>query len=132
MTYTEFVKRTNVKVTGLEFEVINDFYMSCELDKDEFCKMWCKMNANRVARAKAEIKKAQEEAQRKDMAMDIYITLIYEKNQQKDADDCLSPKQKKFLAENGIDLQGVNIYGLHYYRERWDVAYEVKKTIINA
>ncbi len=65
MTQKEFTERTKVEVSNVEFEIINEFYMNCECDKDEFCKMWCKMNPNRVWVAKEEMKrKAQEEAER--------------------------------------------------------------------
>ena len=65
MTQKEFTERTKVEVSNEEFEIINEFYMNCECDKDEFCKMWCKMNPNRVYVAKEEMKrKAQEEAER--------------------------------------------------------------------
>ena len=65
MTKQEFTNRTKVEVSNNEFEMINEFYMNCECDKDEFCKMWCKMNANRVKNAKVErMLKAKDEAYR--------------------------------------------------------------------
>ena len=63
MTKKEFTTRTKVEVSNYEFDVINEFYMNCECDKDEFCKMWCKMNQNRVKEAKVErMLKAKNEA----------------------------------------------------------------------
>lgn len=65
MTKQEFTNRTKVEVSNNEFEMINEFYMNCECDKDEFCKMWCKMNPNRVKEAKVErMLKAKDEAYR--------------------------------------------------------------------
>lgn len=65
MTQQEFTQRTKVEVSTSEFEMLNEFYMSCECEKDEFCKMWCKMNPNRVKNAKAErMQKAQDEKYR--------------------------------------------------------------------
>ena len=65
MTKQEFTQRTKVEVSNNEFEMINEFYMNCECDKDEFCKMWCKMNPNRVKEAKVErMMKAKDEAYR--------------------------------------------------------------------
>ena len=65
MTKQEFTNRVKVEVSDKEFEVINEFYMSCECDKDEFCKMWVKMNPYRVKNAKVErMLKAKEEAYR--------------------------------------------------------------------
>ena len=52
MTQQEFETRTKVNVTAAEFEMINQFYMSCEADKDEFCRAWAKLNPQRVAEAK--------------------------------------------------------------------------------
>ena len=40
-------------------------YMHSDVDKDEFCKMWCKMNVNRVKNAKVEkMMKEKDEAYR--------------------------------------------------------------------
>ena len=63
MTQQEFFNRTNVKVSEDEFWAINAMYNYCEVDKDEFCKMWCKMNPDRVKATKKQIKvEKQEEA----------------------------------------------------------------------
>ena len=63
MTQQEFFNRTNVKVSEDEFWAINAMYNYCEVDKDEFCKMWCKMNPDRVKAAKKQMKvEKQEEA----------------------------------------------------------------------
>ncbi len=56
MTQQEFTQRTKVEVSVEEFGIITEFYMSCECDKDEFCKMWRKMNPNRVKAAKLDRK----------------------------------------------------------------------------
>ena len=67
MTKQEFEKRTGVEVSAYEFECINFVYMQADADcdKDVFCKMWKKMNANRVKNAKVErMQKAREEAYR--------------------------------------------------------------------
>ena len=61
MTQQEFTQRTQVEVSNTEFEIINEFYMTCECDKDEFCKMWCKINHNRVKNAKIEKRLAAKE-----------------------------------------------------------------------
>lgn len=65
MTHAEFFNRTNVTVSSEEFDAINTVYMASDLDKDAFCKMWCKMNYKRVNDAKVQaIAKAREEARR--------------------------------------------------------------------
>lgn len=65
MTQKEFTERTKVEVSTEEFEVINTMYMGSSLDKDAWCKQWCKLNDLRVKNAKAEMKaKAKAEALR--------------------------------------------------------------------
>ena len=56
MTQQEFFNRTGVEVSNDEFWAINEMYNNCEVDKDEFCKLWCKMNPARVNNAKIERK----------------------------------------------------------------------------
>ena len=65
MTQQEFTQRVDVEVSNKEFEAINEVYMNSDLDKDEFCKMWVKMNKTRVQNAKVErMIKAKDEAYR--------------------------------------------------------------------
>ena len=65
MTQQEFTQRVNVEVSNKEFEAIHEVYMNSDLDKDEFCKMWVKMNKTRVQNAKVErMIKAKDEAYR--------------------------------------------------------------------
>jgi len=65
MTQQEFTQRVNVEVSNSEFEAINEVYMNSDLNKDEFCKMWVKMNKTRVQNAKVErMIKAKDEAYR--------------------------------------------------------------------
>lgn len=59
MTQQEFEARA-IEVSSKEFDAINMVYMNSDLDKDEFCKMWCKMNASRVKAYKQEQKTKQE------------------------------------------------------------------------
>lgn len=54
MTKQEFFKRTGVTVSDSEFNAIHEVYCYCDVDKDEFCKLWCKMNAQRVKDAKVQ------------------------------------------------------------------------------
>lgn len=54
MTKQEFESRVKMTVSVEEFDAINFVYMNSDLGKDEFCKMWCKMNASRVKAAKVE------------------------------------------------------------------------------
>lgn len=51
--YGEFVERTGVYVSIAEFDAIVEVYNNSDVDKDEFCKLWAKMNFARVKEAKA-------------------------------------------------------------------------------
>ena len=52
MNIIEFQNRVNVNVTPDEYEHIEAVYMASDMEKDEFCAMWRKMNASRVRAAK--------------------------------------------------------------------------------
>lgn len=66
MTQQEFFNRTGVEVSNDEFWALHETYCFSELDQDEFCKMWCKMNPMRVKKAKVERKAKQREESYKD------------------------------------------------------------------
>lgn len=51
--YGEFVERTGVYVSIDEFDTIVEVYNNSDVDKDEFCKLWAKMNFARIKEAKA-------------------------------------------------------------------------------
>lgn len=53
MIYGEFVERTGVYVSIIdEFNTIVEVYNNSDVNKDEFCKLWAKMNFARVKAAK--------------------------------------------------------------------------------
>lgn len=72
MTKQEFFENTMVEVSNQEFEAIHEVYMHSDLDKYEFCYMWCKMNKTRVQNAKIEAKAKQREACYKDSLFKFY------------------------------------------------------------
>lgn len=63
MLLSEFTERTGITPEYEEWQAITTMYMLADVDKDEFCKLWCKMNAQRVKTAKEQ--KAKEEKQYK-------------------------------------------------------------------
>lgn len=134
MTRTEFEDRTLVtNVSNYEFDAIHAVYMASDLDKDEFCKMWCKMNASRVARAKAEAKKAQEIAELKDQVAGIiakrYLPTF---DWRKDAIDNLSNREIGILARIGIQVDAPkDPYGVTFHRTTIDVWYDMDRFIAN-
>ena len=65
MTKQEFTERVKVEVSDIEYNAIEMVYMHSDVDKDEFCKMWVKMNKTRVEKAKVEhMMKEKDEAYR--------------------------------------------------------------------
>ena len=74
MMYSEFVERTGVYVGIAEFDAIVEVYNNSDVDKDEFCKLWAKMN---FARVKAE--KEQKAKEAKEAKAIEYITKMYNK-----------------------------------------------------
>jgi hypothetical protein len=107
MTQQEFTQRTNVQVSNTEFDAIHEVYMNSDLDKDEFCKMWCKMNRSRVERAKEDSRMSQK-------ISDLYAIkakiLLYDYSWNELADNFLTKKEKDLLSEFGIEMQGMNSY----------------------
>lgn len=111
MTQQEFFDRTMVTVNEQEFLAIHIVYMTSDLDKDAFCKAWCKMNAARVADAKriAKAKQAHHKfieglfnlknALRAEM--DACITANHDYNAAPDYDK-LTKRDKALLAEADI------------------------------
>ncbi len=64
MLQLEFKDRTGVDVSLEEYQAIDKVYMESDLDKDEFCKMWCKMNISRIKASKKTL--AEKEAKAKE------------------------------------------------------------------
>lgn len=56
MLQHEFESRVGIKVSAKEYAAIEQVYMSSDVEKDEFCKLWAKMNRQRIARIKAQQK----------------------------------------------------------------------------
>lgn len=56
MTRQEFTNRTLVEISEVEYEAIEIVYINSDLNKDDFCKLWCKMNAGRVKAVEYAIK----------------------------------------------------------------------------
>lgn len=60
MTQKEFQDRVKMQVSAQEYAAIEVVYMNSDLEKDEFCKMWAKMNAKRIAAYRKAEKEKQE------------------------------------------------------------------------
>lgn len=138
MLQKEFEDRTGVKVTTDEYLAIDTVYMASDLDKDGFCKMWCKMNASRVVKAKADSKKKEEYNNLRNALHAIAEKLSLKAVQ----DNCmshpltiafLSHKELCLLDKAGIEIQmseeKSNEYGYPFQRfyDISETAYHIKK-----
>ena len=102
MTKIEFENRA-MEVSNKEFEAINEVYMNCDLDKDEFCKMWCKMNAKRV-KAYKDAKKAEEERDEMMWKLAEIANRDYTDSEYAEfAENVLSEADMKVIEKAGID-----------------------------
>lgn len=125
MTQQEFESRVSMKVSYKEFEAINEVYMNSDLDKDDFCKAWIKMNQSRVNKAKAEAKAQAEEATKREALYNI-INRDWSDLYQSNAAEHLSKKQRILLDEVGINLVE-HRFSFPYQKTVSTVIYEIKK-----
>lgn len=102
MMYGEFVERTGVYVGIAEFDAIVEVYNNSDVDKDEFCKLWAKMN---FARVKAE--KEQKAKDAKEAKAIEYITKMYNK---------LSTKLNKDFMVN-FNMLAIHVIGSASYKK---------------
>ena len=127
MTQQEFTQRVNVEVSNKEFEAINEVYMNSDLDKDEFCKMWVKMNKTRVQNAKVErMIKAKDEAYRD------ALHKFYTKND--DVNEFMTPIC--YVKISTYEVQAMSYAGIKVANEDGrakylsDIRYEIGKFLI--
>lgn len=125
MTKQEFEKRTGVEVSAYEFECINFVYMQAdaECDKDVFCRMWKKMNADRVKLAK--IKR---EAEAKERAHRDVLFRFYNKTKKNDqwVLICYVKELKQNVVE-ALSFAGIRVDDATGLKDLWDVRYEIGK-----
>lgn len=142
MTQKEFEDRTSVKVPFQEYQAIEKVYMESDLDKDEFCKLWCMMNKTRVRKAKEDIKSKEEERMLKDELIEI-MHMMDSKMREIHGDFLLAPLTIDFLSENRqrlLESVGIKLeltykevvergYGLPRFYRIDDTSYAIKKLL---
>lgn len=105
MLQIEFENRVGMQVSAKEYEAIEVVYINSDLEKDDFCKMWAKMNARRISNYKAEQKAEREEQAKKEKAFNLYCglysTLRWD-NYNKPVEQFLTSKQLEFCESLGI------------------------------
>lgn len=125
MTQKEFTQRVEVSVSSTEYAAIETVYMNSDLDKDEFCKLWIKMNYKRVGKAKEErIAKEKEEMLKGQLFM---IATKSKCNDLTKLACCFyTNKEKKTLERVGIYMEE-EIDGINRFKSVSTITYEVKK-----
>lgn len=72
MTQQEFENRVNMQVSCEEYKSIEQVYCNSDVDKDEFCRLWVKMNYKRVFAAREEQKRIEGLQALNEKVWDIY------------------------------------------------------------
>lgn len=131
MTQQEFETRVQVKVSTQEYWHINEVYNNSDLDKDEFCKLWVKMNQGRVNKAK-EIQKAIDEDMKQREGLYDIINRDWSGVTFEPATEKFNKTQQQLLSKVGIELEeqkfGI-LFGTSFMVEKTvgTVIYEIKK-----
>lgn len=133
MTQQEFTSRTLVEVSTEEFWAINEVYNNSDIDKDEFCKLWRKMNANRVAEAKAKAKAQAEQERIFSKTHTLILKLTCNGNAyhtdwyyRTPVTKILNASDCKFLEEQGFNYKN-DEYGAIVFP--YDLVYDLKKSL---
>ena len=132
MTIQEFQSRTQVPVDVSEFESITTVYMQSDVDKDTFCKMWCKMNATRVMAAKEQAKKQQ--------TIDKVLSMMMVNPEWSDVEhyntiavSVLSEKEQNLLESIGVSLESEpNNEGFRHFKRFRELRPEINAFLKNA
>lgn len=125
MTQQEFETRVLVKVSTSEYWHINEVYNNSDLDKDEFCKLWVKMNQGRVSKAKEEAKREAEDWKQREGLYDI-IAKDWSNLYDKAAYKHLNKKERQLLDTVGISIDDDTYSWIYPTRVR-DVIYQIEK-----
>lgn len=131
MNQNEFYKLTGVEVSEREYWCINEVYNNSDLNKYDFCKMWCKMNKQRVESAKIYAKERAAKERNIDEMFKILERLMVVRRTfgqwEKTLSDVLTEKQLQCLRTNGIAVEhseGTRLVGWAY-SQIWDKCLEL-------
>lgn len=122
MMKSEFIERTGFEPTADEYEVIEQEYMGCDIDKDAFCKQWLKnggvqrlsrMRVRRIEELEAEVEQRAKEYGELDQIRVESITKEQEKYQR------LLEQNRQMEAEiNRLEAESNAEYGRRLEAER--------------
>ena len=122
MRQFEFEERVGTRVSPKEYEAIEMVYLYSDLDKDEFCKMWVKMNKKRVQASKEKAEKVRQENADRERLWEIREKL--NRDYAKLAVDVLGNRDKMFLERKGFKFEESR-YGQTLYKTVSSVRYEI-------
>lgn len=124
MLQKEFEDRTGVKVSLEEYSAIETVYMASDLDKDEFCRMWCKMNTSRIKVAK----KAQAEKEAKARENTRLLNIIGKLEKKHHYNIAEEPLTVCLLSKSDVDfLQKIGIQMRISFQEAVDYGFPVPR-----
>lgn len=127
MTKQEFTQRVGMQVSAEEYSAIEQVYMASDVEKDEFCKLWVRMNAQRVKAAKELAKQQERERKQHEQLWQIvmkYGGMSFE-TMQTVASELLAKRQTSLCEAVGIKMES-EYYG-RQDKSLSTVLYEIKK-----
>lgn len=133
MLLSEFEARTGVNVSADEFAAIHAVYMASDVDKDEFCNTWKRLNRARVKAAADARKRAQMDDAARGVLIGLYNILAPVVNADDsrkwdDIDDYLTARQRWALEYVGIDTAAPGQYFPGPFpRPVWDVFHDIRR-----
>lgn len=126
MTQQEFEQRVGMKVDATEYTSIEKVYMMSDVEKDEFCTLWEKMNYKRIAKAIEEQVAKLKEQMKKEQLFSI-LNKPYGKNEfGKLADNFYNKSEKSLLVSIGIPMQK-ETNGIPYFVSVASVLVDIRK-----
>ena len=102
---SEFQERVQMQVSPAEYAAIEAVYNESDLNKDDFCKLWVKMNQTRVNKAKAEARARAEKEALRDKAWEIISKYGGVWNCQQPASKFLKKRERAFCESIGIKVR---------------------------
>lgn len=141
MLKTEFEERVKMSVSDDEYyHIIEPMYMASDVEKDEFCSLWRKMNRNRVALYREEKRRREEherlmyrlwKLEQKLFSLSISAAVYMM------AEDLISDRDINLLKSVGIktrewvEFPGASIEGFYRHRNVDSVWHELREYLDN-
>lgn len=133
MTQKEFQDRVKMQVSAQEYAAIEVVYMNSDLEKDEFCKMWKKMNAKRIS---VYLKSEKEKQEKYEHIAFLYSTmcmlrnLAYESGWDSSSEKLITNKVRKELEKANIDYMEYNYIKMQNdFKQVASLIYEIQEYI---